>query len=199
MTAMGAVRRQSADKFWARVEQGDGCWEWRGSKHSKSRWPYGYVQWDGRVQGAHRVAWQIVNGPIPDGLLVLHHCDYPPCVRPSHLFLGNDSANMDDCRAKGRWRVLSGEAVYCAKLTAADVQAIRVRRASGETLAVLSADYGVSMAAIWAATMGRTWKHLEPMSPTPILHDERTLPAGYTSAGIPLPLQPTTGSHQPPL
>lgn len=49
-----------------------------------------------------RVVWELANGPIPDGLHVLHHCDNPPCVRLSHLWLGTDGDNMRDCAAKGR-------------------------------------------------------------------------------------------------
>ena len=52
--------------------------------------------------GAHRWAWMLVHGSIPDGLHVLHRCDNPPCFRPSHLFLGTDADNARDMASKGR-------------------------------------------------------------------------------------------------
>ncbi|MGH7024521.1 MAG: HNH endonuclease signature motif containing protein [Caulobacteraceae bacterium] len=51
---------------------------------------------------AHRLAWELANGPIPDGLLILHKCDNPVCCNPDHLFLGTAADNHADCAAKGR-------------------------------------------------------------------------------------------------
>ena len=51
---------------------------------------------------AHRLAWELTFGPIPDGLHVLHACDNPPCIRPDHLMLGTQRANMRDAGRKGR-------------------------------------------------------------------------------------------------
>lgn len=82
--------------FWSMVAKSDGCWVWTGT-----RWSTGY----GRLVGgraAHRVAWELTNGPIPRGLLVCHHCDNPPCCRPDHLFLGTSKDNAMDASAKGR-------------------------------------------------------------------------------------------------
>lgn len=90
-----AVRR-----FWAKVHKSDGCWEWTGKRASG----YGrFVTPPGRrMWSAHRYSWTLANGPIPDGLFVLHHCDNKPCVRPEHLFLGTNADNMRDAWRKGR-------------------------------------------------------------------------------------------------
>jgi len=87
------------ERFWAKVDRSGDCWVWIGT-----RWPTGYGQMrgDGRQLMAHRVAWQIVKGPIPEGLFVCHKCDNPPCVRPDHLFLGTAADNTRDRDVKGR-------------------------------------------------------------------------------------------------
>lgn len=82
-------------RFFRRVG-GAGCWEFQGAK----RHPYGYKKFSGKQ--AHRVMWELVYGPIPAGLFVLHHCDNPACVRPDHLFLGTIADNARDMRQKGR-------------------------------------------------------------------------------------------------
>lgn len=79
------------------------CWIWTGA-----RMRYGYFQYGKKLIGAHRVAWELRNGPIPDGLYVLHRCDNPPCVRPDHLFLGTAADNTADMVAKGRYRHSTG-------------------------------------------------------------------------------------------
>lgn len=92
-----------APRFWSKVQQGEGCWLWTSNVLKN-----GYGQfWMGAglvPEYAHRVAWQLTSGPIPDGLFVLHHCDTPTCVRPDHLFLGTHTDNMRDASRKGRLR-----------------------------------------------------------------------------------------------
>lgn len=99
-----------AEQFWERVPVAgpDQCWEWMGAKTGRD----GY----GRVGGqrAHRVSWEIANGrPIPEGLIVLHSCDNPPCVNPRHLSVGTNTDNMRDASAKGRLKNGRGEATHC--------------------------------------------------------------------------------------
>jgi len=72
-----------------------------------------------RPQKAHRVAWELHYGPIPQNMQVLHRCDNPPCCNPDHLFLGTQADNVADMIAKKRGRMpgLFGEATVQAKLS----------------------------------------------------------------------------------
>jgi hypothetical protein len=88
--------------FWARVTivSGDGCWLWKGSPAAGG---YGRAGIGSRKTAlAHRVAYEIVKGDVPDGMCVLHHCDVRLCVNPAHLFVGTRGDNARDMAAKGR-------------------------------------------------------------------------------------------------
>lgn len=100
--------RPLADRFWEKVRKTDGCWEWLAYTCKFGYGRIGGVR--GQVLDAHRVSWELHNGPIPEGICVLHHCDNPPCTNPDHLFLGTLSDNLADMYAKGRQgpRGLSG-------------------------------------------------------------------------------------------
>lgn len=77
----------------------DGCIEWKGARNPQG---YGQKCIKGKRYRTHRLAWEWANGPIPEGLFVLHKCDNPPCCNPDHLFLGTQTDNMQDMLAKGR-------------------------------------------------------------------------------------------------
>ncbi|MBI4672793.1 MAG: HNH endonuclease [Chloroflexi bacterium] len=87
-------------EFWEKIGAPNerGCREW---EKARNRTGYGAVQWDGQMQKAHRVAWQLTYGGIPEGMFVCHHCDNPPCCEPSHLFLGTPADNMRGYGRKG--------------------------------------------------------------------------------------------------
>jgi hypothetical protein len=87
------------ERFWNKVERGDGCWEWRGAK---SRFGYGRFIVGRNNRLAHRVAWAATRGEIPVGMNVCHRCDNPSCVNPDHLFLGTQRDNVRDMHEKGR-------------------------------------------------------------------------------------------------
>ena len=93
--------RRAIAEFWDGVTTArDGCWVWNGAKRTK--FSYGVFSIKHQNHQAHRIAWELVNGSIPDGLFVLHKCDNPPCVNPEHLFLGTHIDNMRDMVKKGR-------------------------------------------------------------------------------------------------
>lgn len=106
-------------RFWARVEKcfhGNECqhccWAWQGHCLASG---YGTVSWKlkgapGKWDYAHRMAWSINHGAIPQGMVIMHTCDYPSCVNPAHLQLGTPQDNARDAQAKGR--LMAGDRHY---------------------------------------------------------------------------------------
>ncbi len=81
------------------TEDCTGCWVWEGRTVGGG---YGTMSYKGKVWRGHRLAWTLVNGPIPTGLDVLHECDVRPCMNPAHLFIGDTRMNMEDMAYKDR-------------------------------------------------------------------------------------------------
>lgn len=158
----GRIRqsRPLSERFWRFVVKAgqDECWLWSGTTTAHG---YGYIgDENGRMLRAHRVAWTLAHGRIPDGvgyhgMCVLHRCDVRNCVNPAHLFLGSNEDNMADMVAKGR--SASGERGARARLTESDVSAIR---SSGDPVGVLAARYGVRSCTVSNIRAGRIWKRL---------------------------------------
>lgn len=135
----------------------DACWVWKGTL-SKSG--YGVVGWMRRLYRAHRLAFEVAVGPIPQGLEVCHRCDNRACVNPDHLFLGSHAENMADMSRKGRGSKLLGERHPQAQLTESQVREIRRRYAAGAHRQELADDFGVSLDCMKAVIYRRTWKHV---------------------------------------
>ena len=151
------------ERFWDKVDKRgpDECWKWKGDRFNKR---YGRYTFNGLRQGTHRVAWQIENGEIPTDQLVLHTCDNPPCCNPNHLFLGTQDDNVQDCIAKGRFRIgvgATGEDHSQTVFTNADIKEIRRLHATGLVpQGTLGKMFNVSRSNIGAIVRGETWNNL---------------------------------------
>ena len=113
-----------------------------------------------KVITAHRFAWKLWRGLIPDGLCVLHHCDTPSCVNPEHLFLGTVADNTNDMVKKGRNVYFSGEKSPLSKLKESDVIKIRACLKNGETQISIARKFGVVQQNISNIKNGKGWKHI---------------------------------------
>jgi hypothetical protein len=134
------------------------CWVWQG--RLRVRGGYGTLQVANKETLAHRLSWQLKNGPIPKGMDILHSCDNPPCVNPDHLRPGTHLDNMREMYAKGRRKTACGERGGNSKLTEATVAAIRSEYQFRKvTLKMLSLKYGVSWATVQKIVAGQSWKH----------------------------------------
>jgi HNH endonuclease len=172
------------ERFWSKVHKADGCWLWTAARN---KFGYGVFTGKGRVQlYSHRFSWKLHRGDIPEGSMVLHHCDNPPCVNPDHLFIGTAMDNMRDRHDKGRYatgeqswssthkdrlaRGLSngrhthpestrrGETHGCAKLSLAQVEEIRSLIAGGLTHRATGKIFGVDRSTITAISLGKNWR-----------------------------------------
>lgn len=162
----GDSRSDAEALFWTYATKGDGCWTWTGPK---ARLGYGLFSFSGwRKLPAHRVAFSFTNSPPPSDLCACHRCDNPSCVNPSHLFLGTKRDNTQDMIRKGRAKLgqycsgsLVGELNPAAKLTEAQVRAIREEYATGGmSQPKLAKKYGVWLNVIWLIIHRRKWNHV---------------------------------------
>lgn len=164
MRKTGPKPRPLAERFWPKVHQrgADECWEWRACRDGSG---YGRIGHNGRAIPASRASWMVQVGPIPEGRMVLHHCDNPPCVNILHLYLGDHADNARDASERGLLAGrsgLPGEENPRSKLTQSDVVALRRdRHESGMTYRQLGAKYGIRKQYAWSIATGRNWSHIK--------------------------------------
>lgn len=128
-----------------------GCWIWRAAISWNG---YGFFKIARKMVGAHRASWTMFRGKIPDGMMILHKCDNPPCVNPGHLFVGTQRDNHRDMVLKGRG--INGEKNGRHKLNRLQVSIIR--KTAGVSQQYLADLFGVSQAAISSIQRGKTWR-----------------------------------------
>lgn len=139
------------DEKWI-LDPSSGCWLWTAQV---DKYGYGRISINNESTLAHRVSYQIHRGQIPKKAHVLHHCDTPPCVNPSCLFLGDAAINQADKVDKGRQ--LKGGNIHNSILIPSDIQAIRLDQRLQREIAV---DYGVHRRTISDVKKNKTWKHI---------------------------------------
>jgi hypothetical protein len=151
------------ERFEAKVDRTggpDACHLWTAVKSGHG---YGHISVKGKPYAAHRAAWELVNGPIPDGLLVRHSCHNRACVNPEHLSVGTHQDNADDKVRAGRQSrgyKLNGAANGNAKLNEDNIIAIREMRELGWTQKVIADLHGVAQETISHICTGKIWSHV---------------------------------------
>lgn len=155
-----------ANRFWSKVNKAGPtqphmktrCWVWLASLDKRG---YGQYHLLGRTVRAHHAAWYEVHRKLPAKCL-LHRCDNPACVRPSHLVEGTQQDNIKDMLRKGRGSGGKGESHGKAKLTEATVRSIRQEYRTGTTSYLkLAAKYGVGDDQICRIVQRKLWKHVK--------------------------------------
>jgi len=157
----GEPLRKRFDDKWI-GEPMSGCWLWEGAIFKRTG--YGQMRMNKKIFLAHRIAWELHRGPIPQGegyhgICVCHRCDNPFCVNPDHLFLGTHTDNMQDKANKGRTRPGDkGSKCHLSSLT--EEQVLSIRKETGRTYTDIAKDYGVTRTAISSIIRRKQWKHI---------------------------------------
>lgn len=150
--------RSLEDLFYKNITPGqpDECWIWPMSTDEKG---YGRVRLGTKEYSAHRLSYEVHNGPIPNGLFVCHKCDNSICVNPHHLFLGTPKDNSADMVKKDRQA--KGERINKGKFVEADI--IEIRRLAGQGVQSkdIAALFGMDTSTVSEIINRKTWRHIE--------------------------------------
>lgn len=153
-TLQGRMRGIAAeDRLAMRTIKTDGCWLFGTPGNG-----YGKLQIEGRTVAAHRYAYEVAHGAIPDGAVVRHSCDTPRCVRPDHLSLGSPMDNSRDMTRRARQA--RGVRQGSVKLTDAQVLELRELRRAGVTYRTLAHKFAISPSQASSVATGHDWGHL---------------------------------------
>jgi HNH endonuclease len=151
-------KRQDNALFWEKVRKTESCWIWEGAKRPTG---HSMITIDGITRSAHHRSWEIHNGPIPEGMCVLHDCpggDNPSCVNPAHLWLGTREDNNKDRARKGR----NGRGDGSRKLNPQLAARIRLEaKLDAPSIGALAREYNVSRMAIARVLRNKTWRSQE--------------------------------------
>jgi DNA-binding NarL/FixJ family response regulator len=148
-------RKPAVERFWSYVEKTDACWLWKGGCTSKG---YGVFWVNNKSVAAHRYAYELCTAK-PE-LFLLHSCDTPACVNPSHLREGSHQENMNDMVEKDRAYKPIGGLNKQAKLTEEDVLAIRALYASGMAQRAIAQQYGLCQQTVSDIIRRKLWIHI---------------------------------------
>ena len=159
------ARPYKGTTFWDRVyshtfrltSQEGGCLLFTGCKDECG---YGRIWRDGGLVRVHREVWKREHRSIPIGKVVMHTCDRPNCIEPSHLRLGLQRDNIADMDKKGRRRALQGSQQKSAKLNEQSIPTIRALLMRGDTCKSIANIFGVTEGAIAHVKKGRNWTHV---------------------------------------
>lgn len=150
-------------RFWTKVDislaESGACWEWSAAYYPDG---YGIFSAGGENWRANRYAYLVSRGSIPEGKQILHHCDNPRCVRPTHLYAGTHTDNVRDRVERNRQPKITGERHHATKVTSEQVREITERYLAGETLAALGLEYGVAPKTVHNMVRRLTWADAGP-------------------------------------
>lgn len=139
-------------RFWSKIQVGrdTDCWPWRGGED------YGRIKIAGGLYSPHRLAYELVNGPIPEGegfhgTVIRHRCDNPACCNPGHLDIGTQRQNVMDMVERGRRKWSR----HNAKITADQAAKIRQDPRASRTIA---REYGIGRSQVKRIKNGERWK-----------------------------------------
>ena len=144
-----------AERLASRSREDGECVVWTGRTNHDG---YGLVDLGGRPRHAHRVAFEAAGGEIPEGGVVRHTCDNPPCIRPEHLVGGTQLENIRDRVERGRSAV--GEKNSLSRFTAEEVLQVDAELRAGASQISVAKRLGMSASTVQSIASGNTWSHL---------------------------------------
>ena len=160
------IKIEEQERFWSKVNKKceNDCWEWIAGINSTGR---GIFQFQGKSIHAHRMAYKLCVGEIPEGAFICHTCDNGKCVNPKHLFIGNALINNRDCYSKNRHPILRGENDPKSKLNNEKaLKIVELYKAGKYTQCKLADMFGVSRSAILNVLRGAAWSEITGLKKT---------------------------------